>query len=342
MLSSTPFQWVNPYSPKPSLPVFPPCLSYSVAAILSPRLVLDLCHGRREKQNLDSGSHRHLASGHPTFALVRPSSFSQPQKAQILQSLKEAGVEFIHGSLQDVEILTEAVRQVDVVICAVPSKNVLDQKLLIQAIKQAGCIKRFIPSEFGADPDKAQIHDIDHGFYARKSEVRRAIEKEGIPYTYVSSNFFMRILLPSLVQPGRTMPPRERITIFGDGSTKAVFLSESDVATFTLCTVDDPRTLNKVVYLRPPGNVCSINELIEMWELKIAKKLEKSYISGEQLLQSIKETPYPSNFETIFLYSAFVKGDHTYFDIESSGVSGTELYPHVKYTTVSDYLDTLV
>lgn len=47
--------------------------------------------------------------------------------------------------------------------------------------------------------------------------------------------------------------------------------------------------------------------------------------------------------EMVFIYSAFIKGDQTYFDIESSGgVDGTKLYPELKYTTISEYLDTLV
>jgi len=45
----------------------------------------------------------------------------------------------------------------------------------------------------------------------------------------------------------------------------------------------------------------------------------------------------------VFIYSVFIKGDHTYFDIEScGGVNGTELYPDVKYMTVSEFLDTLL
>ncbi|XP_058091459.1 probable pinoresinol-lariciresinol reductase 3 [Magnolia sinica] len=79
---------------------------------------------------------------------------------------------------------------------------------------------RFIPSEFGADPDKARIPDLDYGFYAKKSEIRRVIGKEGIPYTYISCNFFTRYLLPSLAQPGLNTPPRDRVKIFGDGNTK--------------------------------------------------------------------------------------------------------------------------
>lgn len=283
-----------------------------------------------------------LDFGHPTFALIREPAFSDPNKSQLIQSFSLNGVTLLKGSLDDFSSLLDAVKRVDAVICAVPSKNVLDQKLLIQAIKEAGCIKRFIPSEFGADPDKVQIGNMDYGFYEKKGEIRRLIEYEGIPHTIISCNLFMRYLLPSLVQPGLKTPPTDILKIFGDGNTKAVFVKHTDVASFTISTIDDPRTLNKVLYLRPPGNVISMNELAEMWEAKIGKKLEKVYISEEQVLKSIQEAPFPSNMELIFIYSIFIKGDHTYFSIESSGLDGTQLYPHVKHTTVSEFLDTLL
>lgn len=55
------------------------------------------------------------------------------------------------------------------------------------------------------------------------------------------------------------------------------------------------------------------------------------------------ETQYPDNMALVFIYSAFVKGDQTYFDVESfGGVEGTMLYPRLKYTTISEYLDTLL
>lgn len=65
-------------------------------------------------------------------------------------------------------------------------------------------------------------------------------------------------------------------------------MTQQDVTAFTICAVDDPRMLNKVLYLRPPGNVCSMNELLEIWESKIRKKLEKSYVSEDELLVKIK------------------------------------------------------
>lgn len=284
-----------------------------------------------------------LNFSHPTFALVRDSAFADPTKLAKLQSLSDAGVTLLKGSLQDEESLIEAIKKVDVVICAVNSTQILDQKLLIQAIKKAGSINRFIPSEFGLDPDKVQISGMDYNFYSRKAEIRRLVEAEGIPYTYVSCNFYMSCLLPSLVQPELKAPPRDKIKIYGDGNIKGVFVKECDVAAFTINTMDDPLTLNKVLYLRPPGNVYSMNELADIWETKIKKKLQKTYVSEEELLRIIRETPYPDNMLFVFIYSVFIKGDQTYFDIESSGgLEGTQLYPHVKYTTISEYLDTLV
>ncbi|CAL9100793.1 unnamed protein product [Musa textilis] len=283
-----------------------------------------------------------LAAGHPTYALVRESTFSRADASLLLRSFSSSGVTLLKGSLQDFPSLLEALKQVDVVICAVPSSQVLEQKLLIRAIKQAGCIERFIPSEFGADPDKVQTLEMDHDFYKKKAEIRRCIEKEGIPHTYISCNFFQRYLLPSLIQPGLKTPPTDKVKIFGSGNVKAVFVKESDVAAFTICAIDDTRTLNKVLYLRPSGNVYSQNELTEIWEVKIGKKLEKIHVTEEQLLKSIHETPFPSNIDLFFIYSAFIKGDHTYFSIGSSSLDGSELYPHVRCTTVSECLDMLL
>uniref|UniRef100_A0A0A8Y2J3 NmrA-like domain-containing protein n=1 Tax=Arundo donax TaxID=35708 RepID=A0A0A8Y2J3_ARUDO len=188
---------------------------------------------------------------------------------------------------------------------------------------------------------KVQICDMDYGFYEKKIEIRSSIEYEAIPHTYICCNFFMRYLLPSLVQPGLDTPPRDEIRIFGEGNTKGVFVEESDVAKFTICTIEDPSTLNKTLYLRPPGNVCSMNELVDLWEAKINKCLKRIYITEEQLLKEIHDVPFPLKMDLIFIYSAFVKGDHTYFEIDST-VEGTQMYPHVNYTTVNEYLDTLV
>ena len=56
--------------------------------------------------------------------------------------------------------------------------------------------------------------------FVARAKIRRAIEAEGIPYTFVPSHFFAAYFLPNLVQPGATAPPRDKVIIPGDGNPK--------------------------------------------------------------------------------------------------------------------------
>ena len=57
--------------------------------------------------------------------------------------------------------------------------------------------------------------------WARKAEIRRAIEAAGIPFTYVVSNLFAGYFLTSLSQHGAACSlPRGKVVILGDGVPK--------------------------------------------------------------------------------------------------------------------------
>jgi len=244
------------------------------------------------------------------------------------------------GDLYDHESLVAAIKSADVVISAVGSLQLADQTRIISAIKEAGNVKRFFPSEFGNDVDHVNAVEPAKSIYVMKARIRRAIEAEGIPYTYVSSNFFAGYFLPTLGQVGVTGPPTDKVLILGDGNVKGVFSVEDDVGTYTIKATDDPRTLNKTLYLRPPSNTLTHNELVSLWEKKHGKTLERVYIPEDQVLKQIQESPVPLNIALSINHSAWVKGDHTNFEIEPSfGVEATELYPDVKYTTVDEYLN---
>ena len=92
----------------------------------------------------------------------------------------------------------------------------------------------------------------------------------------------------------------------------AIFLKEEDIGLFTIKTIDDPRTLNKIVYLRPPGNILSVNEVVSLWESKIGAKLEREYVSEEDMIVLIK-----SKQQFLFLLSRY-----------------SLLYDHVMYVLV--------
>ncbi|KAK7821175.1 isoflavone reductase-like protein [Quercus suber] len=279
-------------------------------------------------------------AGHPTFALVRESTVSDPVKGKIVENFKNLGVTLVHGDLYDHGSLVKAIKQVDVVISTVGHLQIVDQVKIIAAIKEAGNVKRFYPSEFGNDVDRVHAVDPAKTAFASKAQIRRAVEAAGIPFTYVSSNYFAGYFLPTLAQPGVSAPPRDKVVIPGDGNPKAIFNKEEDIGTYTIKSVDDPRALNKVLYIRPPGNIYSFNELVALWEKKIGKTIEKIYVPEEKLLKDIQEAPIPINVILSINHSVFVKGDHTNFEIEPSfGVEASQLYPDVKYTSVEEYLD---
>ncbi|KAE9448575.1 hypothetical protein C3L33_19527, partial [Rhododendron williamsianum] len=265
-----------------------------------------------------------LQASHPTYALVRDSAFSDPLKSLKLQSLSDSGATLLKGSLQDETSLIEAIKQVDVVICAVSLNKSSIRSSSLRLSNKLGV--------------------------SRKAEIRHLVEAEGIPHTYICCNYFMSYLLPSIVQPGLKTPPRDKFTIFGNGNVKGVFMKESDVAAFTISAVDDPRTLNKAVHLRPQGNVYSMNELVELWESKIGKKLEKIYVPEEELLKKIKvcelsKDPYglgrkssQSYFSSCELRCTDAVKDirsHAEFEIELLfGLEALGLNTDAKYVTV--------
>jgi hypothetical protein len=58
--------------------------------------------------------------------------------------------------------------------------------------------------------------------YAVKANLRRLIEAEGIPHTYISCNCFAEAYLPSIgdVTAIGVGPPATKITVLGDGTAK--------------------------------------------------------------------------------------------------------------------------
>lgn len=67
-----------------------------------------------------------------------------------------------------------------------------------------------------------------------------------------------------------------------------MFNAEHDIGVYTIKAAVDPRTVKKIVYIKPPHNVYSFNELIASWEKKIGNTLEKTYVPEEQLLKQIQ------------------------------------------------------
>ncbi|XAR70712.1 (+)-lariciresinol reductase [Bertholletia excelsa] len=285
-----------------------------------------------------------LTQGHETYVLHRPEIGVDIEKAQRLLSFKEQGARLVSGSFNDHRSLVEAVKLVDVVICAISGVHIRSHQILLQlklvdAIKEAGNVKRFLPSEFGTDPARME-HAMEPGrvTFDDKMVVRKAIQDARIPYTYVSANCFAAYFLGGLCQPGKIFPSRDHVLLLGDGNQKAIYVDEDDIAVYTIKSIDDPRTLNKTLYLRPPENVLSQREVVQIWEKLIGEELQKSSISKEEFLAAMKEQDYAEQVGLTHYYHVCYEGCLANFEIGADGEEASELYPEVKYTTVQDYL----
>ncbi|KAJ3684888.1 hypothetical protein LUZ61_014052 [Rhynchospora tenuis] len=297
--------------------------------------------GRFGKHVVDASIH----AKHPTIVFTRPPISDDTEKNKILESFTSLGVELIFGSLDDYEMLLDAVKKVAVIISTLGSDPVqleLQTKIL-KAIMEAGNIKRFIPSEFGMDPKRVDPVEPAKTMFMMKTQIRQMIRNHNIPHTFVCNSFFQNFFIPRLGQAEVIPPIYDKVGIIGDGDAQAIYVNERDVATYVIKTVDDPRTLNKMLYVRPRENFYSLNQLVKLWEKKTGKALEKKYITKEELLAKISCSSSPLNFQLSIAYSAYINGEQTNFNIDPSDtVEATELYPEVDYITVEEFMDSLL
>ena len=126
--------------------------------------------------------------------------------------------------------------------------------------------------------------------------------------------------------------------MYGDGNVKVFFVYEDDVGTYTIKSIDDPRTLNKTIYIRPQDNCLTHNELIAMWEKLSGKSLTKFHIPAEEFLAPMKDMQFAFQVGITHFYHIFYEGCLTNFDIGDNGAEATILYPEVQYTRIDEFL----
>ncbi|KAH9289677.1 hypothetical protein KI387_033794, partial [Taxus chinensis] len=256
-----------------------------------------------------------VSLGYPTYAFVRPSTAApHSSKSSLLQKFREDGIYILQGSLDDHNSLVNAFKQVDIVISAVAIPQHMDQLNIIKAIKEAGNIKRFLPSEFGNEVDRIRSLPPFQRINDVRKTIRRATEEAGIPYTFVSANSYAAYFVDYFLHP-RQKPQPEEVIIYGDGLTKAVMNLEEDIAKLTIMVANDPRTLNMLVIYKPPMNLISQDEIVSLWEKKTGKNIKKVYLLEDEMIKLSETLPNPENIPVSILHSIFVKGDQTNYEI---------------------------
>ncbi|KAJ8752442.1 hypothetical protein K2173_004078 [Erythroxylum novogranatense] len=282
-----------------------------------------------------------LESGGGTYVLVR-SRLLSPSKASIIKAFQEKGCHIIYGSINDQSLMEKVIREnhLEVVISAVAGYAILDQIPLIKAIKAAGTVKRFLPSEFGHDIDRAEPVEPGLTMYKEKRKIRRLIEEAGIPHTYICCNSIAAWPYPDNTHPGEVLPPMDCFQIYGDGSVKAYFVDGKDIGNLTIRAVKDDRTINKTVHFRPPKNLLNMNDLSSLWEAKIRRKLPRVTVSEDVLLNAAKEMRIPQSIVAAITHDIFIKGCQVNYNLDKeSDVDVCSLYPDATFRIMDDCFD---
>ncbi|XP_021730377.1 leucoanthocyanidin reductase-like [Chenopodium quinoa] len=286
-----------------------------------------------------------LDSGRPTYLLVRSGSSAFTSKAQTIHSLQNKGATVIIGTITDKKLMEKIFEEykIEVVISAVGGESILDQLQLITAIKAVGTVKRFLPSEFGHDIERAYPVEPGLQMYNEKRQVRRAIEEAGISYTYICCNSIAAWPYHDNTHPADVLPPLDRFHIYGDGNVKAYFVAGTDIGRLTMKVINDNRTINKAVHFRPPNNLLSINELASLWEKKINRNLPRVTITEDDLLNAANEMRIPESIVAAFTHDIFIQGCQINFALDkATDVEATSLYPDTPFRSIDECFDDFV
>lgn len=278
-----------------------------------------------------------VSSGHKTFVYARPvTQNSSPSKLEIHKEFQGIGVTIIEGKLDEHEKIVSILKEVDVVISTVACPQFLDQLKIVDAIKVAGNIKRFLPSEFGCEEDRVRPLPPFESYLEKKRIVRRAVEAAEIPYTFVSANLCGAYFVNVLLRPSES---HDDVVVYGSGEAKAVFNYEEDIAKCTIKVINDPRTCNRIVIFRPQTNIISQLELISLWEQKTGRSFKRVHVSEEELVKLSQTLPPPEDIPISIIHSVLAKGDLMNFDLGEDDIEASKLYPDFKFSTIDQLLD---
>ncbi|XP_022724517.1 isoeugenol synthase 1-like [Durio zibethinus] len=282
-----------------------------------------------------------VALGHPTYAYTRPLSHNNSSsKLDLLKDFESMGVTIFYGELDEHEKLVSVLQQVEVVISTLAVPQHLDQLKIISAMKDAGTIKRFVPSEYGNEVDRiTSALPPFEALLANKRKIRRAAEAAGLPYTYVAANTFLVYFIDYLLHPHEK--PNE-LVVYGTGQVKVVFNYEEDIAAYTVKAATDPRVANRVIIYRPPANVTTQLELISAWEEKTSRTFKRVHVPEEEIIKLSETLPFPDNIPVAVLHNIFIKGDQMTYELMEEDLEASKLYPDYSYTTIDKYLDMCV
>lgn len=277
-------------------------------------------------------SRRLLEKGEAVRILARHNSpsqeLAQQGRATAAQSLIDLGAEVVYGDLKDRRSLDPAVAGIDTVITTatatqrggedtVESVDLQGTLNLVDAAQQAG-VRRFIyTSATGASPE----HPVP--LFQIKGTCEQAVAESGMTYTIVQPSLFMEVWIGMLV--GIPLSMGVPVQLIGQGDHAHNFISEADVAAFTVNMIENPLATNQTVVIGGPASF-TWTEVVQETGAHLGTELPIEYLP---LGSSISYVP-PG-------VSAIANGQETYEDFLD--MSETAPAYGVTLMTLGEFID---
>ncbi|KAJ9364962.1 isoflavone reductase family protein [Paecilomyces variotii] len=266
--------------------------------------------------------------------LVRPSSVEKPA----VKDITARGVKLRVAELSAPEDeLVKSLSGVDILISAIGPHDLLQQKTLVKAAKEAN-IKRFVPCAWiTICPPKGVMVLRDE-----KEEIYNEIKRLAVGHTIIDVGFWHQISFPR-VPSGRvdyaTVIPDNNI--HAGGNAPNILTDLRDIGRFVARIIADERTLNKYVYTW--GDVLTENEIFSIVEELSGEKIDRNYVSAETIEKQVQETVAalsenpedPAKRIPVYIsqykYSKYVRQDNSPWYAKFLGyLDARELYPDLK------------
>ena len=189
------------------------------------------------------------------------------------------GVEVRTADVTDCNDLIPALEGTDYLVSCVPLTATESQYPMIWAAKEAG-VERFVPSEFGAiyEWEQSLPTDTIHRAIARqKVFIRRTIELAGLDYTIIPAGFWPEYYLA------------EPVAVMGNGKDMVSWSTGRDVGRIIPHILAHPASRNATCAVAATA-YCSWDELLEVRERLLGRKVERNYLGNAQFKAAYEAT----------------------------------------------------
>jgi len=228
---------------------------------------------------------RLLQRGERVRVLVRPGSK--------YESLVSAGAEAVFGDLKDAASLAAACRGVDVVITTASAgerggtdtPESVDHQgncNLIDAARDAGVAQVIFISALTAN--EASPVPLARA----KALAERHLRESGVPYTILSANGIMDVMLPLIV--GAPLMAGRPVTLVRDARRRHSFVAGEDIAAFAVAAVGRPDAMNRRIDIGGPEAACW-RDVVALYERVLGRPIAVEWIEPGEVLPDLPPVP---------------------------------------------------